>query len=49
MEKLMLVWAIIFDYPNHPDLPRQLKTHIAFSMFPTLDTNLWIIVTTEAP
>ena len=25
-----------------PDLPRQLKTHIAFSTFPILDTNLWL-------
>jgi hypothetical protein len=22
-------------------MPRQLKTHTAFSMFPILDTNLW--------
>ena len=24
-----------------PNLPRQLKTHISFSMFPIFDTNLW--------
>ena len=24
------------------NLPRQLKTHISFSMFPILDTNLWV-------
>jgi hypothetical protein len=39
----MSVWRIIPDcpiQPNLPDLPRQLKTHIAFSMFPILDTNL---------
>ena len=28
------------DYPNQPILPRQLKSHIAFLMFPILDTNL---------
>ena len=33
----MSLWKIIFDGPN---LPRQLKTHISFSMFPILDTNL---------
>ena len=29
------------DSPNQPGLPRQLKTHIGFSMFPILGTNLW--------
>jgi hypothetical protein len=33
---------MISDCPNQPNLPRQLKTHIAFSMFPILDTNLWM-------
>ena len=37
----MSVWRIISDCPNQPDLSKQLKTHIAFSMFPILDTNLW--------
>ena len=40
----MSVWRIIPDcpfQPNLPNLPRQLKTHIAFSMFPILDRNLW--------
>jgi hypothetical protein len=27
--------------PKTAGLPRQLKTHTAFSMFPILDTNLW--------
>ena len=43
MKKGMSVWRINSDCPNQPalaDLPRQLKTHIAFSMFPILDTNL---------
>ena len=31
----------ISDCPNQPDLPRQLKTHLAFLLFPILDTNLW--------
>ena len=42
--KLMSVWRIFSDcqnQPKWPDLPRQKKTHIAFSMFPILDTNLW--------
>ena len=31
-----------FQYcPNLPNLPRQLKTHIVFSVFPILGTNLW--------
>ena len=38
---MLSVWKIISDCPNQPNLPRQLKTHIAFSMFPILDTNLW--------
>ena len=29
------------DSTNQPGMPRQLKTHIAFSMFPILGTNLW--------
>ncbi len=29
------------NQPVLPDLPKQLKTHIAFSMFPILNTNLW--------
>ena len=29
------------NQPVLPKLPRQLKTDIAFSMFPILDTNLW--------
>ena len=44
MEKLLSVWRIISGCPNQPilpNLPRRLKTHIAFSMFPILDTNLW--------
>ena len=32
-----------FDYPNQPHLLRQSKTHIAFSMFPILDTYLWAL------
>ena len=28
--------------PKTAGLPRQLKTHTAFSMFPILDTNLWL-------
>ena len=36
----MSVWRMISDCPNQPNLPRQLKTHIAFSIFPILDTNL---------
>ena len=43
----MSVWRIISDCPNQPDLPRQLKTHIAFSMFPILDTNLCILANSE--
>ena len=39
----MSVWRIISDCPNQPNLPNQLKTHIAFSMFPILDTNLCIV------
>ena len=39
--KLFSVWRIISDCPIQPDLPIKLKTHIAFSMFPILDTNLW--------
>ena len=31
-----------FWLPKQPDLPKLLKTHIAFSMFPILDTNLCI-------
>ena len=27
-----------------PGLSKQLKTHIAFSMFPILDTNLWYVL-----
>ena len=42
MEKLLSVSRIISDSPNQPNLPRQLKNHIAFSMFPILDTNLWL-------
>ena len=38
----MSVWRIFSDCPNQPDMPRQLKTHISFSMFPILDTNLWV-------
>ena len=35
--------AYFFQYCQKlPGLPRQLKTHIAFSMFPILDTNLWL-------
>ena len=42
MEKLLSVWRILSVCPNQPNLPRQLKTHIAFLMFPILefDTNL---------
>ena len=40
--KLLSVWRAIHYCPNQPDLPRQLKTHIVFSMFPILDTNLCI-------
>ena len=29
------------NQPFLPNLPRWLKTHLAFSMFPILDTNLW--------
>ena len=36
--KLLSVWRIISDCPNQP---RQLKIHIAFSMFSILGTNLW--------
>ena len=39
--KLLSVWRILSDCPNQPNLPRPLKTHIGFSMFPILDTNLW--------
>ena len=51
--KIVLCWgnccqfgafALKFQYcPNQPNLPRQLKTHISFSMFPILDTNLWYL------
>ena len=41
-KKHTLAFARQFQYcPNQPDLPRQLKTYIVFSMFPILDTNLW--------
>ena len=40
--KLLSVWRIISDCPNQPDLPGKLKTHIAFSMFPIVDTNLFL-------
>ena len=30
--------------PNQPDLPKQLKTHTAFSMFPIVDVNLWFLI-----
>ena len=33
---------INFWLPKSACLPRQLKTRIAFSMFPILDTNLWL-------
>ena len=49
--KIVLCWGNCcqfgeqFQYcPNQPilpNLPRRLKTHIAFLMFPILDTNLW--------
>ena len=44
VEKLLSVWRIISGcqtQPDLPNLPRWLKSHIAFSMFPILDTNLW--------
>ena len=43
VEKLLSVWGIISGcqtQPDLPNLPRWLKSHIAFSMFPILDTNL---------
>ena len=40
--KIVVVWKMISDCPNQPNLPRELKTRIAFSMFPILDTNLWL-------
>ena len=39
--KLLSVWRTVSVLPNLPNLPGQLKTHIAFSMFPIIDTNLW--------
>ena len=39
--KLLSVWRTIQYCPNQPNLPRQLKTLIAFSMFPTLCTSQW--------
>ena len=51
IRKIILCWGNCCQFGeqfqcclNQPDLanlPRQLKTHIAFSMFPILDTNLW--------
>ena len=41
--KLLSVWRTIQYCPNQPNLPKQLKIHTAFSMFPILDTNLCII------
>ena len=41
--KLLSVWRTIQYCPNQPNLPRQLKPHIAFSMFHILDTNLWAL------
>ena len=38
--KLMSVRRIFSDCPNQPNLPRQLKTYIAFSIVPILNTNL---------
>ena len=39
-EKIVVSLTNNFWLPKSPDLPRQLKTHIGFSMFPILDTNL---------
>ena len=44
VQKRSPVWRKISGCPNQPNqpiLPRWLKTHLAFSMFPILDTNLW--------
>ena len=38
---LAFVWQFYYC-PNEPYIPRQLKTHIAFSMFPIVDTNLFL-------
>ena len=38
--KLLSVWRTISVLPKSAHLPRQLKTHMAFSMFPILDTHL---------
>ena len=40
-QKLLPIIGPIFQYcQKQPSLPRQSKTHLAFSMFPILDTNL---------
>jgi hypothetical protein len=34
--------AEIFSTANSAGLPKQLKTHIGYSMFPIFSTNLWL-------